>query len=76
MARPGWNDSYWKKLDKESARRLRTTCPKCGSDKTYYNKQFKVWRCGRCENSWVIQGIKSGESWWKRLWRRIGPKYD
>ena len=29
--RPGWNKEYWKRLDRETERKLRTTCPKCGS---------------------------------------------
>ncbi len=33
-SRPGWSDDYWKKLDKETARKLRTSCPKCGSEHT------------------------------------------
>lgn len=71
MGRPGWNKEYWDRMDKETARKLRTTCPRCGSDKTYYNKKFGVWRCGRCEHSWTIRGM-SGENlpWWKRLFRR------
>ncbi len=71
MGRPGWNKEYWDRMDKETARKLRTTCPRCGSDKTYYNKKFGVWRCGRCEHSWVIRGV-AGEKvpWWKRLFGR------
>ncbi len=68
--RPSWNKEYWKHLDKETARKLRTVCPKCGSSLTYYNKQFGVWRCGRCEHSWVIQGMSDDtRPWWKRLFR-------
>ena len=70
--RPGWNKEYWKKLDKETARKLRTTCPKCGGDRTYYNKKFKVWRCGNCEHSWVIEGIGDRIPWWKRFLRWLG----
>ncbi|MFC2063435.1 hypothetical protein ACFLS8_05805 [Chloroflexota bacterium] len=44
--RPSWHDEYWKGLDKETASKIRTTCPRCGSSKTYYNKQFRTWRCG------------------------------
>ena len=68
--RPNWHPEYWKKLDKEAAKKILTTCPKCGSDKTYYNAKFKVWRCGKCENSFVVKGIKDGSPWWKRLFRR------
>ena len=69
-AREQWSDEYWKKLDKDTARKLRTSCPKCGSDKTYYNKQLKIWRCGRCENSFTVAGVKTGKSWWQRLFRK------
>ena len=24
--RPGWRDEYWKQLDKETAKKIRTTC--------------------------------------------------
>ena len=66
--RPGWYDGYWKNLDEETERRLRTTCPKCGSSKTYYNKQFKTWRCGSCEHSYVIQGYgEDKKPWWRRI---------
>jgi len=75
--RPGWNKEYWQHMDKETARKLRTTCPKCGSNLTYYNKQFKVWRCGRCEHSWVIEGLgrqreHNPNPWWKRFFRWLG----
>ena len=68
--RPGWSDSYWKGVDKETAKKLRTTCPKCGSNNTYYNKKFRVWRCARCEHSFAVKGY--GEPWWRRLmfWKR------
>ena len=68
--RPGWHDEYWDTLDKETARKIRTTCPRCGSSKTYYNKQFKNWRCGRCEHSFTIEGYGENLPWWKRLFRR------
>ncbi|MBA7641130.1 hypothetical protein ES703_48803 [subsurface metagenome] len=69
--RPGWHDEYWEKLDKETARRIRTTCPRCGSANTHYNKQYQNWRCGKCENSFVIQGFGDDKvPWWKRLFRR------
>lgn len=64
--RPSWSDDYWKRLDKETARRIRTTCPKCGSSNTYYNKQFEIWRCGRCEHSFIIKDYGT-KPWWKRL---------
>ena len=69
MGRPGWNKEYWNRMDKETSRKLRTACPRCGSDKTYYNKRFGVWRCGKCEHSWTIKGM-GGVPWWKRLFRR------
>ena len=68
--RPGWHDEYWKKLDKETARKIRTTCPRCGSSKTYYNEQFKTWRCGKCEYIFVIKELSDKTPWWKRLFRR------
>ena len=68
--RPGWHDEYWDTLDKETARKIRTTCPRCGSSKTYYNKQFKNWRCGRCEHSFTIEGYGDKTPWWKRMFRR------
>jgi ribosomal protein L37AE/L43A len=68
--RPEWSDDYWKSMDKETARKIRTRCPRCGSTKTYYNKQYKVWRCGACENSFKVKGY--GERWYDRLmfWRK------
>lgn len=68
--RSTWSDDYWKKLDKETARKLRTTCPRCGSTNTYYNEQYKTWRCGKCENSFVVRGVEDNKPWWKRLFRR------
>ena len=68
-SRPGWYDNYWKDLDTETARKMRTTCPKCGSTKTYYNKQYRTWRCGRCEHSFVVKGF-GDVPWWRRLFRR------
>ncbi len=70
MPRPGWSEHYWKRMDKETERRLRTACPRCGSDKTYYNKRFKTWRCGKCEHSFVVQGFSNERPWWKRLFGR------
>ncbi len=67
---PGWNPEYWRKMDKETQRKLRTLCPRCGSSKTYYNRRFKVWRCGACENSFVIKGVTDGIPWWRRIFRR------
>jgi len=67
--RPGWSEDYWKQMDKDTAKKIRTSCPRCGSTETYYNKQFKLWRCGKCENSFVIRGY--GEKpWWKRIFKR------
>ena len=70
-SRPGWNDEYWKKLDKETARKLRTSCPKCGSANTYYNKKYGTWRCGKCEHTFVVEGYGHKVSWWERLLGRI-----
>jgi len=67
--RPGWHDDYWKKLDRETARKIRTTCPRCGSAKTYYSEQFKTWRCGKCEYVFSVKGLDD-VSWWKRLFRK------
>ena len=67
--RPGWHDDYWKKLDRETARKIRTTCPRCGSAKTYYNKQFETWRCGKCEYVFSVKGLDN-VPWWKRLFRK------
>ena len=68
--RPGWHDSYWKRLDKETARRMRTACPRCGSTRTSYNEQFLTWRCGKCEHIFTVKGYGDKPPWWKRLFRR------
>ena len=69
--RPGWHDEYWRNLDKETARKIRTTCPKCGSANTFYNKQYRNWRCGRCEHIFIVQGYDDdARPWWRRLFRR------
>ncbi|MDP7525847.1 MAG: hypothetical protein QF713_05890 [Dehalococcoidales bacterium] len=65
--RASWNDDYWKNLDKETSRKIRSTCPRCGSSRTYYNKQFQTWQCGKCEHSFVIRGLGEKAPWWKRL---------
>ena len=65
--RPNWHPEYWQKLDKETAKKVQTTCPRCGSDKTYYNARFKVWRCGKCEHSFQVAGVKDAKPWWRRL---------
>jgi ribosomal protein L37AE/L43A len=67
--RPSWYEDYWEKQDKNVSNKIRTTCPRCGSSRTYYNQQYQVWRCGRCEHSFVIEGLK-GRPWWKRLFGR------
>jgi len=67
--RPSWYEDYWEKQDKNVSNKIRTTCPRCGSSRTYYNQQYQVWRCGRCEHSFVIEGLK-GRPWWKRFFRR------
>ncbi len=68
--RANWYDDYWKNLDEAAARRLRTRCPRCGSTKTYYNQQYGTWRCGRCEHSFHVQGVKDKRPWWKRWFGR------
>ncbi|MFC1939803.1 transposase [Chloroflexota bacterium] len=68
--RPGWHDAYWKGLDRETSKKIRTTCPRCGSASTYYNKQYRVWRCGKCEYSFVVEGFGDRKPWWKRLFGR------
>ncbi len=65
--RPGWHDAYWKRLDEETARKIRTTCPRCGSSNTYYNEQFRTWRCGRCEYIFTVKGLDHDKPWWKRI---------
>jgi ribosomal protein L37AE/L43A len=65
--RPGWYPDYWKKVDKKTAKKMRTLCPRCGSDKTYYNAKFKIWRCGACEHSFMVKGVKEGHNWFQRL---------
>ena len=65
--RPSWHEDYWRNIDKKTARKIRTTCPRCGSAETYNNKQFKVWRCGKCEHSFIIEGVGDKAPWWKRL---------
>jgi ribosomal protein L37AE/L43A len=69
-ARPNWYEDDWKRMDKKTARQVRTTCPKCGSNKTYYNEKFKVWRCGKCENIFTIKGLKMEKPWWKRIFKK------
>lgn len=69
--RPGWDPDYWKNLDKETARKIRSTCPKCGSSDTFYNKQYGNWRCGKCEHIFTVEGLDDDDRpWWKRLFRR------
>ena len=65
--RPGWYEDYWESLDKKTSEKIRTTCPRCGSSNTYFNKQFKVWRCGKCENSFIIEGFDEKKPWWNSL---------
>ncbi len=66
--RPRWSDGYWNRLDKETSRKMRTTCPHCGSADTYYNEHYKAWRCNKCEYSFTIKGLGDKKPWWKRLW--------
>jgi len=68
--RPSWHEDYWKKLDKKTAVKLRTTCPRCGSANTYFNKQYKVWRCGKCEHSFTVEGIGDKVPFGKCMFRR------
>lgn len=67
--RPSWYEDYWDKQDEKTSNKIRTTCPRCGSAKTYFNEQYRAWRCGRCEHSFVIEGF-SRRPWWKRLFGR------
>jgi ribosomal protein L37AE/L43A len=69
-SRPGWNDDYWKTLDKNTAKKIRTSCPKCGSTRTSYNARFGVWQCGSCEHIFTVQGYGKQRPWWKRLFKR------
>ena len=68
--RPGWHDDYWKKRDKNSYHRKRSTCPRCGSADTYYNQHYKTWRCGKCEHIFVVKGLDDKAPWWKHLFRK------
>ena len=68
--RPSWYQDYWDKQDKNVSNKVRTTCPRCGSSRTYFNQQYQVWRCGRCEHSFIIEGLKGRRPWWKRLFGR------
>jgi ribosomal protein L37AE/L43A len=68
--RPSWFEDYWDKQDKNVSDKIRTTCPRCGSSRTYYNQQYQVWRCGRCEHSFVIEGLRGRRPWWKRFFGR------
>ena len=47
-------------------------CPFCGSNKVYYNKHFKTWRCGSCEKSFPSPsyGAKGGPRWWQKHFGR------
>ncbi|MFC2044489.1 hypothetical protein ACFLT8_04795 [Chloroflexota bacterium] len=65
--RYSWSDEYWRKLDKETAKKIRTTCPRCGSSNTYYSGKFQTWRCGKCEYSFAVEGLANSAPWWKRL---------
>ena len=69
MSRQTWHDDYWKKMDRQTQQKLRTSCPRCGSTNTYYNKNFKTWRCQKCEHSFIVRGVGSDKPWWKRLFR-------
>jgi len=66
-SRPGWYRDYWEKVDKQTAKKIRTLCPHCGSGKTYYNARFKIWRCGACEHSFYIKGVYDNRPWWEKL---------
>ena len=70
--RPTWHEDYWNKFDKKTSAKIRSTCPRCGSANTYYNKQFDVWRCVKCEHSFTIEGVSGKAPWWKRLFGRGG----
>ena len=68
--RPSWSNDYWKQMDKDTARKIRTSCPRCGSTNTHYNEQFMTWRCGKCEHIFVIRGIGDKKPWWKQIFGR------
>jgi len=65
--RPSWREDYWRKINKKTATKMRTTCPRCWSANTYYNQQYKAWRCGKCENSFIVEGVSGKAPWWKRI---------
>lgn len=58
MGRPWWRDDYWKKMDWRQERRMRTTCPFCGSGRTYYNEKYRTWKCLECEKSFVVEDLR------------------
>lgn len=58
MGRPWWQDDYWKKMDWRQERRMRTICPFCGSDRTYYNEKYKTWKCLKCEKSFIVEDLR------------------
>src|SRR5438105_2410548 len=31
------------------------TCPRCGSDKTYYLAKYRVWKCGGCKKQFSLK---------------------
>lgn len=68
--RPEWHDSYWNKMDKETAKKMRSSCPRCGNSDTFYYKQYGTWRCSKCEHIFVVQGLEENTPWWKRIFKR------
>jgi ribosomal protein S27AE len=67
--RPGWHEDYWKQIDKETQKKMRSTCPRCGSAETYYHERFRNWRCGKCEHIFTVKGLNKAP-WWQRLFGR------
>ena len=45
-------------MDWRQERRTRTTCPFCGSDRTYYNENYKTWKCLKCEKSFDVENLR------------------
>lgn len=52
---PRREDEFYAARKEERLGLLKPLCPYCGRGKRlYYNKVFKVWRCGWCEASFPI----------------------
>lgn len=57
MGRPWWYFEYWNKLSWRQERKMRTSCPYCGNNRTYYNAHYKTWKCLVCEKSFIVHGL-------------------